>query len=64
MLLLVFFTLYLLYFGVLKISHYSPAGGYLGYFKFAHLSTQQSKDSEQDIYLKDVILRERKNSRG
>ena len=38
-------------FGVLKISLYSPVGGYLCYTEFAHSSTQQSKDTKPDIYL-------------
>ena len=39
-----------------KILLCSPAAGYLFYFKFVHLSTQQSKDKKHNIYLKDVIL--------
>ena len=35
---------------------FALAGGYLCYFKLAHSSTQQSEDTKQDIYLKDVIL--------
>ena len=44
----------------------SHAEGYLCYFEFAYSSTQQSKDTKQDIYLKDVILAlswERENSK-
>ena len=41
---------------MLKISLYSPAGGYLCYFKFAHSSTQTVFYYYIDIYLKIVIL--------
>ena len=37
-------------------SLYSHAGEYLCYFKFAHSSTQQAGDTQQDIYLMNVIL--------
>ena len=43
-------------FGVLKISLYSPAGGYLFYFKCAHSSTQTVYSFLYRYYLKDVIL--------
>ena len=39
-------------FGGLKNLLYKPVGGYLCYFKFVH----SSRDTKQDIYLKDVIL--------
>ena len=42
-------------FGVLKKLFKRPAVGYLCYFKFVHLSTQQSKDTKEDIHFKDVI---------
>ena len=47
-----------LYFEVLKFLLYSPAGGYLCYFKFAHSSTQTRLivNTNQDVYLKDAIL--------
>ena len=36
---------------------YSPAGGYLCYFEFAHSSIQTKLNTKQDIYLKDIIWR-------
>ena len=54
-----------LYLGVLKISLYSPAGGYLCYLKFAHSSTQTKPYIKQNIFLRMVFWhcrRERENS--
>ena len=41
--------------GVLKISNYSPDGGYLCFFKCAHSGTHKVGDTKQDIHLKDAF---------